>query len=236
MGQSPASLRQVTWWQRHAVVILLAGLAVYAFGELRAEWSAMHRWNRAVGDVSLVLVSLAMAVGPLGRIWRRASAFLPWRREFGIWATVLAIVHTAIILGGWVEWNLIRLFGYEFHPGLGQYVMLQHGFALANAIGILALFYAAILGLTSNNWSQKILGGSVWKFLQQGAYVLWSLVLVHTAYFLYVHFQDFHRRVPEPNELQVPFVILVLFVISLQIIAFWKTWRGRRKQMDYAPA
>lgn len=229
-------LRDFNWWQRHLGVIILSGIAVYAFGELRAEWSAMHKWNRAVGDASLVLVSLAMAVGPLGRLWPRAVKFIAWRRELGIWATLLAIVHTVIILGGWVEWNLIRLFGYEFHPGLGSYVMVQHGFALANAIGILAVLYAVVLGLTSNNWSQRFLGGSVWKFLQQGAYVLWSLVVVHTAYFLYLHFQDFHRRVPEPNELQMPFAILVALVMGLQFLAFLKTWRARRKRSGYAPA
>lgn len=56
------------WEWRHFVVLLVAGLGTYAFLESRAEWSAMHRWNRALGDTSLVLISLSMAIGPLARL------------------------------------------------------------------------------------------------------------------------------------------------------------------------
>ncbi len=114
------------------------------------------------------------------------------------------------------------------HPVTGLYVMLQHGFGLANAIGIVALLYGIVLALASNDWSQRILGGSVWKFLQQGAYVLWMLIIIHTAYFLYLHFQDFHRKVPDPNWAQLPFAGLVGLVTLLQLVAFLKTWRTRR--------
>ena len=101
-----------------------------------------------------------------------------------------------IILGGWVEWNLVCILGYELHSMLLQYVMLQHGFGLANVVGILALVYGTTLALTSNDRSQRYLGGAVWKFLQQGAYVLWALVLLHTVDFLYLHFQDLTVRRP----------------------------------------
>ena len=222
------------WKTRHVVVVVAAVLGVLAFAESRAEWSPMHRWNRAVGDMSLVLVALAMAAGPTARLWSWARALLPWRRELGVWGTLLAVVHTVIILDGWVEWDLIRLFGYQFHPALGQYVMLQHGFGLANAIGIAALLYGIVLALSSNDRSQKLLGGSVWKFLQQSAYVLWALALVHTAYFLYLHFQDFHRQVPDPNWLQLPFAGLVVVVAALQGAASWKTWRMKRRGRAFA--
>ena len=216
------------WKTRHFVVLLVAGLGTYAFMESRAEWAAMHRWNRAVGDMSLVLVSLSMAIGPLARLWPVFRMGIPWRREMGIYGVLLAFVHTVIILDGWVDWNLIRLFGYELHPVSGVYVMLQHGFALANVIGIVALVYGMVLALASNNWSQRLLGGSVWKFLQQSAYVLWMLIVLHTAYFLSLHFQDFHRPVPEPNWAQLPFAGLVALVALLQLAAFVKTWRSGR--------
>ncbi len=222
------------WKWRHLWIVLLAAVGVLAFAESRAEWSAMHRWNRAVGDTSLLLVSLAMAAGPLARLWSWARGFLPWRRELGVWGTLLAIAHTAVILDGWVEWDLIRSVGYELHPLLGQYVMVQHGFGLANLVGFGALAYGIVLAISSNDRSQKFLGGPVWKFLQQGAYVLWVLVVVHTAYFLYLHFQDFHRQVPDPNWLQGPFAGLVVLVAGLQAAAFWKTWRLKRSGRAYA--
>jgi len=236
----PAWLRAFAhfgWKSRHLVVILFVGVGTYAFVESRAEWSAMHRWNRAVGDMSLVLISLALAIGPLARLWSWFRPLIPWRRETGIHGVVLGAIHTLIILDGWIEWNLIRVFGYELHPLTGLYIMLQHGFGFANVIGILALVYGVVLSLASNDWSQRLLGGPVWKFLQQSAYVLWALIVLHTAYFIYLHFQDFHRPVPNPNWAQIPFAILVAAVALLQFAAFLKTWwekrgPGRRKVMN----
>ena len=54
------------------------------------------------------------------------------------------------------------------------------------------------------------------------------LLVIHTAYFLYIHFQDFHRPVPAPNWAQLPFAGLVVLVTSLQAAAFIKTWLSRR--------
>ena len=64
--------------------------------------------------------------------------------------------------------------------------------------------------------------------MQQGAYVLWMLIIVHTGYFLYLHFQDFHRAVPDPNWAQMPFAGLVGAVVLVQVAAFLKTWKGRK--------
>ena len=223
-------LRELTrrGWLRHVGGLAVAALIVWAFLELRAQWSPMHKWNRAFGDASMLLVAMTMAIGPLARLWPGFALFLPWRREFGIWAIVAGGVHTVIILDGWVEWDLARLVGYVFHPLLNQYVMVEKGFGLGNLIGIAALLYGLVLAATSNDLSQRVLGMTVWKFIQQGAYVLWALVVVHTGYFLYIHFQDFHRPVPEPNVLRMPFAVMVGAVLMLQIAASIKTWRRRR--------
>jgi len=227
------------WKARHLLVLLFASLGTYAFLESRATWSEMHRWNRAIGDMSLMLIALSMIIGPLARFTQKFRGAIPWRRELGIHGVLLAITHTIIILAGWVEWDLIRLFGYELHPALGSYVMLQHGFGLANVIGIVGLIYGIVLALASSDWSQRLLGGSVWKFLQQSAYVLWMLIVIHTAYFMYLHFQDFHRSVPDPNWAQMPFAVLVGFVVLTQLMAFIKTWKikqglrqGRGQNID----
>jgi sulfoxide reductase heme-binding subunit YedZ len=106
--------------------------------------------------------------------------------------------------------------------------MFQHGFGLANIIGIIALVYGTVLAFASSDWSQRFLGGSVWKFLQQGAYVLWMLIIVHTAYFIYLHFQDFHKQVPDPNWAQIPFAVTVAVVVLLQLTAFMKTWKSKK--------
>lgn len=213
------------WWVRHILVIVMAALATALFLYSRAEWSPMHRWNRAIGDVSLVFIAMAMMLGPLSRLWRGAARVLPYRRELGIYAVVLAFIHAVIILLGWVELDLMRLFGFEFHPGLQRYVMVNHGFALANVLGLLGLVYGLVLGLTSNDLSLRKMGNNIWKYVQRGTYVLWWLSVAHTAYFLFIHFLDFHRQTPEPNWAQWPFVALVTVVLGLQIAASVVTWR-----------
>lgn len=220
------------WRFRHLGALAIGVGLFYFFFALRPEWSPMHRYNRAFGDASLVMIALVMSLGPLSRLWRPWTAALPWRRELGIWGFVAAIVHTVIILFGWVELDFARLFGFQLHPQALVYVMVDKGFGFSNAVGILALVYGLVLSLTSNNRSQRWLGMPIWKFLQQGSYVLWALIVAHTAYFLYIHFLDFHRPPPPPNLMKWPFVWLVAAVLALQIAASWKTWRlqrGRRK-------
>jgi len=219
---------------RHVLIILSAVMLIALFGLVHQQWSPMHRWNRASADASIVMLSMTMALGPLAKLWPAWGRFLPFRRELGIHAVLLALVHTAIILVGWVEWDLARLVGLEFHPGLGHYVMVQHGFGLANLVGVLALAYGLILVATSNDRAVRFLGGPVWKFVQRGAYVLWALVVAHTAYFLFMHFLDFHRPTPPANPLQWPFAILVSLVLVLRWAASIRSWRGRRPQMGIA--
>jgi sulfoxide reductase heme-binding subunit YedZ len=107
--------------------------------------------------------------------------------------------------------------------------MLQQGFGLANVVGFFALAYGLVIGLTSNTFSQQVLGGSAWKWLQQGSYVLWALVVVHTAYFLYLHFVSFHRPLPPGNWFRVFFAAIVMATVSLQVAAYLATWRRQRR-------
>ena len=212
---------------RHLSVGLAAAGLVLAFGAVHGQWSPMHRWNRAFGDASLVLIALSMAVGPLARLFRPAVRWLRFRRELGVYGCILALVHAVIILVGWVQWDLMRLFGFEWHPGLGAYVMFQPGFGLANAIGLAALVLAAVLALTSNDVSQRRLGSSAWKFLQMGALPLWWLTIAHVAYFLFMHFLSFHRQTPEPNPLQLWMIGLVGAVLALRAAAYLRTVFGK---------
>jgi sulfoxide reductase heme-binding subunit YedZ len=148
------------WKVRHLLTLVLAGVGTYAFLKSRAEWPEMPRWNRAVGDMSFVLIATSMAIGPLFRLITKVRGLIAWRRELGIYGVLLAIVHLIIILVGWVEWDFIQIFGCQFHPA-GFYVMIQHGFGLANVIGLIALVYGIVLALTSSNWSQRVLDGPV---------------------------------------------------------------------------
>ena len=187
----------------------------------------MHRWNRAFGDAALLLLAITMLLGPLSVLVQRWRSVVIWRRQFGIWSMLLALIHLVIILDGWVEWDLIQLFGYQFIPQFGRYVMHQQGFGLANSIGLLALVFGLLLLLTSSDRAIRWLSTSVWQYLHQGATVLWWLVVAHVGYFLFLHFLDIRRPMMEPNPLQWPFVVIVLAVVVIRIVAFVAFWRRR---------
>lgn len=212
---------------RHLLVILLGMGLLAAFAGVHAQWSPMHRWNRAVGDASLVLVVLSVSLGPLSRLLRALSPLLPFRRALGIHACLYALLHSAIILVGWVDFDLMRLFGFEWHPAREAYVMLQQGFALANAIGLVALMLVVLLAMTSSDLALRRLGASGWKFLQMGVLPLWWLTVAHVGYFLFIHFLSFHRATPDPNPLQPWFAGLVVIVLILRGCAYVSTVNRR---------
>lgn len=216
--------------RRHILGVCLAAILVAVFAQVHGQWSAMHKWNRAVGDASVMLIALSFAIGPLSRLFRRLTRLIPFRREFGIYACVLAVVHTVIILVGWVEFDLMRLFGFEWHSDLQTYVMFQHGFGLGNAIGIAALALVFLLAVTSSDYAMRKLGTSGWKFIQMGVLPLWWLTIAHVAYFLYAHFLSFHRDTPDPNPLQMPFAILVVAVLALRIASYVITVRNQNRR------
>lgn len=216
---------------RNALVAVVAAALVTLFWVTRMDWDAEMRTWRAFGDASIMLLFGSLVLGPAARLWRRVAPLLPWRRELGIWFTVTAVVHTVLVLVGWVQWNLGRLMGYEFIPQLGRTARLEPGFGLANLLGLVALVWALVLAATSSNRAVRLVGSSAWKWMHQGAHVIFYLAVLHAAYFLYIHYtESFHRATPpDPNWFRWPLLILGLVIASLQWAAFVKTVRRRQK-------
>jgi sulfoxide reductase heme-binding subunit YedZ len=210
---------------KHLVVGSLAGVLFFLFVASHSEWSLDHRIWRAAGDVSLLLLYAALLAGPLAQFWPRLAApLVSYRRELGIWFGLLALLHTVLILNDWVRWDVMRFLGYEFVPELGRLVRLEPGFGLANLVGLVALIIALPLIATSSDWAIRRLGPSAWKFLHYSSYIVFYLVALHTAYFLFMHFtQHFHRDPPDPNWFRYPFLVLTLAVIGFQVAAFFKS-------------
>ena len=218
--------------RRHGVVGIIGGVLVYLFWLSRPQWDPEMRFWRAVGDASLIYLYLTLALGPAARFLPRLGKWLTYRRELGIWFGIFAIAHTLLILDGWARWEVGRFMGYQFVPQLDRMVRLESGFGMANLLGLLAVLLALPLMATSADWAIRSLGGAAWKFLHYGAYTVFYLVVLHTAYFLYIHYtESFHRAPPsDPNWLQLPFAALTLAVIILQIGAFLKTVGQQRRQ------
>ena len=215
---------------RHLLVGLIAvGLAL-PFWYGRLDWDPEMRFWRAVGDSSFLLLFFTMIIGPLAKHWSAAGRFVPWRRETGIWFGLMAFLHTFLVWEGWARWDIWRFLGYEFIPELGRLARLEPGFGLSNVIGMVAIVLTLALVATSSTKAVNFLGASAWKWLQYGSYTVFYLVVIHTVYFLFIHYTvSFHRPVPEnPNWFRYPFLILSLIVPALQMSAFIKTVRQRQ--------
>lgn len=218
---------------RHAAIGALAGLVLYLFWLSRPDWSSDMRLWRAVGDAGFILLFLALIIGPLARLWRPAVRALSWRREFGIWFGLLALTHGTLVANGWAQWDVMRFLGYEFIPELARYSRLEPGFGLANLLGLTALFFALVLMATSSDRAVNFFGISSWKWLHNGAYIVFYLAVLHVLYFLFIHFTlSIHRSVPPPNWFRFPLLIMALVVMALQMSAFAKTVSLQRRKLQ----
>jgi sulfoxide reductase heme-binding subunit YedZ len=75
----------------------------------------------------------------------------------------------------------------------------------------------------------QALGYQQWKYVQRLAYVIFYLVGLHAAYFIFLHYELSLRNVvfqnpppPDPNWFRFYFVGLVVIVLALQWGAFAK--------------
>lgn len=222
---------------KHTVVGILSVVLAYGFWRSHMQWDPEMRLWKAMGDASFALFTLALAVGPLSTLWAPARRLLPWRRAFGIWFALVALLHAYLVWDGWARWDLARLFGYEdlTAAGVPELVMTDPGFGLANLTGLVALFWALVLAATSSDWVMRLLGARGWKYVQQYAYVVFYLVGVHGAYFLFMHYElslksiVFQKGIPDPNWFRFWFVGAIVGIFLLQVASFVKTVAARRR-------
>ena len=216
---------------RHVVVGALAAALVWAFWGTRPQWDPEMRLWKAVGDAGFVLLTVTLAVGPLGRLWPAVRRAMTWRRQVGTWFGLTIILHAFLVLKGWARWDLERFLGYEFIPQLGTTARLEPGFGLANILGVVGLFWTLVLLATSSDRAARALGGQAWKFLHTSAYVIFWVAIVHVSYFMFIHYTaSFHRAVPPPDWFRWPFLGLAGTVVALQAAAFAKTTLAARRR------
>lgn len=201
------------------------------------EWVADMRLWRAVGDASFVLLALALAAGPLAVLWPAARRLVAWRRAFGIWFALTGLLHAYLVWDGWALWSLRRLLGFQDLPlesGPAS-VLTDPGFGLANLVGLVALFWGLVIAAVSSDAAMRALGARGWKHVQQLAYVVFYLVALHAAYFLFLHYAlsltslVFQKAVPDANWFRFWFVALALAVMTLQVAAFARTVAQRQR-------
>lgn len=226
---------------KHLIVAALGVLLTYLFWVSRMEWDEEMRTWRAFGDAAFLLLVAALAIGPVVRLWPKQTArIVNWRRALGIWFALYALVHAYLVWDGWARWSVRGLLGYQDLPqtGTSDPVLVDPGFGLANLIGLIALFWALVLLATSSDRAMRFLGGRTWKQIHLYANVIFYLVALHAAYFLFLHYElslrnlVFRTGVPDPNWFRFWFLGLVALVFSLQTAATVKMVVVQRKAFN----
>lgn len=192
---------------RHGLLCAGSLLGVLALTAVLASPSANSRWSMATAYVSLALWVVTLAIGPLRLLRGRPNPVsTDLRRDIGIWAGALGLLHVAIGLqshmGG--RWWL-----YFIAPDPGAFPVAPRfdAFGLANYTGLLAgLVLLLLLGL-SNDLSLRRLGSRRWKRLQQASYIGFGFTIVHGFIYQDAGNQEFR-------------FILLLAALAVAVIVF----------------
>jgi len=193
---------------RHIIIganSLLPGAVVW-FLFLRRD--LISRVSIASAYSALLLTVTALLLGPWNVLRRKANPIsFDLRRDVGIWAGTMAVLHTVIGLN-------VHLRG---RPWL--YFVDQHGklrgdlFGFSNYTGAIAVLLFLLLLAISNDLSLRRLGTQRWKSLQRWTYAAAALTFIHGVAYQHI----------EKRYLAFEAVVwaTMVGVCTVQIVGFW---------------
>lgn len=174
----------VSWtpfkWLFDAVLLAGIGLYLWVFTWLaRGGLDEATVAIRARGTLAFILLTLALAIGPLARLDRRFLPLLYNRRHLGVLTALVAASHAMAVL----DWH----FAFSPTPPLLAVLVSEPGPSQWPglpfiAFGILALLILAVLAATSHDFWLKFLGPPLWKALHMSLYGAYALVVAHVAF------------------------------------------------------
>ena len=169
-------------WRHHLPLFLLSLISVAILYQTRPYKDILSRASFATAYPALALLAATLLIGPWNLLRRRANPVSSdLRRDLGIWAGVLGIVHAAV--GQFVHLRGRPWLYYVYGPGEHHHGMRHDLFGLANYTGALGVLVLIALLATSNDFSLRRFGTRKWKQLQRWNYAVFGLVAVHTFAF-----------------------------------------------------
>lgn len=128
---------------------------------------------------ALILLLATLLIGPLNILLRRRNPVsIDLRRDLGIWAGILALVHTAI--GQNVHLRGRPWLYYVYEHRSRHLLPIRHDiFGLANYSGAFCTLVVILLLASSNDYSLRRIGTRPWKRLQRWNYAAFALLAIH---------------------------------------------------------
>ncbi len=164
--------------RHHAALLAVSVLSVAALYFTRPYKDWISRLSFATAYPALALLVATLLIGPWNLLRKRRNPISSdLRRDVGIWAGILGLLHVAIGQNVHLRgrpWLYYVYSAPEHHTGLRHDV-----FGLANYTGLIATRFLLALLVTSNDASIRRLGTPRWKQLQRWNYAIFVLVAVH---------------------------------------------------------
>ncbi len=154
--------------KRHLILATLATASTALLYLATAPPDVRHRLSMASAYSSLLFLwnTLRRRPNPVS---------FDLRRDIGIWAGVLAILHTAVGLTVHLRGRMWMYFLKNLHPVKFQ----TNQFGAANTIGLISALLFLMLLVISNDLSLRTLGRQRWKSLQRWTYAALGLAIGH---------------------------------------------------------
>jgi len=138
----------------------------------------------------LTLLTATLLIGPLNLLRKRRQPLSSdLRRDFGIWAGLLGIIHAAV--GQCVHLRGRPWLYYVYGPTEHHHLPIRHDlFGVANYTGAASTLLLLALFVTSNDYSLRALRPPRWKQLQRWNYAVFLLAAIHSVAYLAIEKQQ----------------------------------------------
>ncbi len=243
-GQSSTSTQPPRQWTRfkrralrHHLVLAPVSTVVVFFvyilqgpGGLPADFNqelsdtVLFRWSIATAYTGLGLVGATLLIGPLNVLrGHRNPVSIDLRRDIGIWAGIISLVHVTIGLQVHTisMSDMVNYFFYIIGPP--KYVAIRTDlWGFANYAGLMVTLLIALLLALSNDRSLRRLKPERWKALHRSNYALFMFLVVHG-----IAYQALESRVALYLLL---FGAIAVAVLLIQLVGF------RRRKRDLVTA
>lgn len=208
--------------RHHLPLLLISAATVAMLYFTRPYPDVLTRLSFSTAYPAIVLLAFTLINGPWNVLRRHGNPVSSdLRRDVGIWAGVLGIVHTAV--GQCVHLRGRPWLYYVYGPQEHHHGMRHDVFGFANYTGALSVLLLALLLATSNDFSLRRLGTPGWKSLQRWNYAVFALAAAHAIGYLVI----------EQQKLPFDTAIAVCITITLTLQA-WGFGARRRMRVRNA--
>jgi len=203
-------------------------MSIAALYSTRDYKDILSRVSFATAYPAMVLLTATLLVGPWNWIRKKPNPVSSdLRRDVGIWAGILALVHTGV--GQCVHLRGRPWLYYVYGPTEHHHAfpLRQDAFGFANYTGAVSALLVIALLATSNDYSLRTLGTSEWKKLQRWNYAVFGLAGAHAL---------LYQQGIEKQDWRFVAVVIVCIAVTIGLQGAVYTRRRRGTSRESNPA